>query len=43
MALTWLAASDMPGPLNPDEIASGVPEESVFGDFAKWTYEGGWD
>ena len=45
LAFTYahLAARDQPRPLNPDDLESDAPEESCFGDFAKWTYQGGWD
>ena len=38
----WLAAKEMPRPMGPDDFESGPPEESCFGDFVKWTYQGGW-
>ena len=39
----WLAASVLPRPLNPDDITVGPSEDGVFGDWAQWTYQGGWD
>jgi hypothetical protein len=38
----WLAAKDLFRPPKPEDCMTGPSEGSVYGEFAHWSYQGGW-